>query len=205
MPSAHPASMGLPGAAIWEEIAFTRQDSLCIYLKGLLHSPFDKIYTQSKFMIFKGRCCGTWYDLAPIETLELWWWVLWSWWAGTNAKLHRWRADTHRTFFRGNPSTKWVIKSECVAARGRSGPHVERIWANPSQPFLRKICFKNRCFTIKSAPKFQNLEKIWKKISKYFFFQFWNLGTIIWENMLKKFEILSQTNLYRGLSLELFL
>ena len=25
MPSAHPASMGLPGAAIWEEIAYTRQ------------------------------------------------------------------------------------------------------------------------------------------------------------------------------------
>ena len=32
MPSAHPASMGLLGSAIWEEIAFTGQDSLCIYL-----------------------------------------------------------------------------------------------------------------------------------------------------------------------------
>ena len=43
MPSTHPASMGLPGAAIWEEIAPEQQDSLCIYLKGSLRSPLDNV------------------------------------------------------------------------------------------------------------------------------------------------------------------
>ena len=68
-------------------------------------------------------------------------------------------------FFRGNPWPNWTSNLSAWRARGRSGPHVERIWANSNEPFLRKVCFKNRCFTIKSAPKFQNLEKIWKKIS----------------------------------------
>jgi len=41
MPPAQPASMSLPGAAISEEIAPTRQDSSCKYLKGSLRSPLD--------------------------------------------------------------------------------------------------------------------------------------------------------------------
>ena len=67
---------------------------------------------------------------------------------------------------------KYTSNLSAWLARGRSGPHVERIWANPSQPFLRKVHFKNRCFTIKSALKFQNLEKIWKKFGIFFSYIF---------------------------------
>ena len=48
-------------------------------------------------------------------------------------------ADAHHTFFRGNPWQNWPSNLSKWRARGRSGPHVERIWANPSQPFLRKV------------------------------------------------------------------
>ena len=57
-------------------------------------------------------------------------------------------------------------------ARGRSGPHVERIWANPSQPLLRKVCFKNRCFTIKKRSKIPKSGKNLEKIDKKFFLPF---------------------------------
>ena len=40
--------MGLPGAAIWEEIAHKQQDSLCRYLKGSLRSPLDKKSPKSR-------------------------------------------------------------------------------------------------------------------------------------------------------------
>ena len=75
-------------------------------------------------------------------------------------------SGAHRTFFRGNPWRNYTYILSARDARGRSGPHVERIWAISSQPLLRKVCSKNLCFTIKNAPKFQNLEKNWKKFTK---------------------------------------
>ena len=47
--------------------------------------------------------------------------------------------SAHLTFLRGNPWQKWPSNLSAWRARGRSGPHVERIWANPSQPLLRKV------------------------------------------------------------------
>ena len=56
MPSAHPVSMGLPGAAIWEEIAPERQDSSCRYLKGSLRSPLDHRIATVNFFSNPHQC-----------------------------------------------------------------------------------------------------------------------------------------------------
>ena len=84
------------------------------------------------------------------------------------AKLDHVRTYAHRTF--SEVTLDWNHASILSArdARGRSGPHVERIWEISNQPLLRKVCFKNRCFTIKKRSKIpksgKNLEKIDKKI-----------------------------------------
>ena len=56
-----------------------------------------------------------------------------------------------------------------------------------SQPALfEKSLFQKPLFYYKKRSKIPKSWKNWKKLTKKIFFQFWNLGTIIWENMLKK-------------------
>ena len=74
----------------------------------------------------------------------------------------------HRTFFQDICCRNWASIPSVGYNQGRSGLYLERIWASSNWAFLRKSCLKNGCFTIKSAPKCQNLEKIWENISHFF-------------------------------------
>ena len=92
----------------------------------------------------------------------------------------------HRTFFRGNPMTKICIKSERVAGSGK-------VWTtcganmSKSQPALfEKSSFQKPLFYYKKRSKIPKSGKNLKQIWNFFFLHFWNLGTIILQNMLKK-------------------
>ena len=80
----------------------------------------------------------------------------------------RGRARAHRTVFQDICRRNWTSIPSAAYNQDRSGLYVERIWASSNKLFWRKSCLKNGCFTIKSAPKFQNLEKFWKNISNFF-------------------------------------